>query len=124
MRRPFLIKLLLMLKKLLAASLLGIALGIIASRYLLVGSALSLIPWGVAGLLLGLWCPTYRTAASTGALYGFLLAFTFMLAGYQGSAPILSRLPFFAILGIVGAICGAALGLVGSFARRKFSRAA
>ena len=111
-----------MIKKLSAAALVGIALGIIASRYLLVGSFLSLIPWGIAGLLFGFWCLTYPTAISTGAFYGFLLAFTFTLSGYQGSAPILSRLPFFAALGIVGAVCGIGLGLVGSFARRKIGR--
>ena len=94
-------------------------LGIVGARYLFVGSALSLIPWGIAGLLIGLWCPTYREAIATGALYGFLLAFSFMVAGYQGAAPILTRVPFFAILGIVGLVCGVGLGIAGTFMRRK-----
>ena len=111
-----------MIKKLLAAALVGIALGIIASRYLLVGSFLSLIPWGIAGLLIGLWCSSYREAILIGACYGFLLAFTFMLAGYQGSAPTLTRLPFFAALGLVGALCGLGLGLIGCFAHQRFGR--
>ncbi|MDR3574409.1 MAG: hypothetical protein P4L50_11130 [Anaerolineaceae bacterium] len=111
-----------MIKKLAAAALVGIALGLIAARYLLVGSALSLIPWGITGVLFGLWRLTYRAAVLTGAVYGFLLAFTFMLAGYQGAAPTLSRLPFFAILGLVGAVCGIGLGLIGSFACRKIRR--
>jgi hypothetical protein len=104
-----------MLKKSLVAALVGIALGIIGSRYLFVGSALSLIPWGIAGLLFGMWCPTYRQAFAIGALYGFLLAFSFMMAGYGGSAPMFTRLPFFAILGLVGAVCGMVLGVIGSF---------
>ena len=111
-----------MIKKSLVAALVGIALGIIASRYLFVGSALSLFPWAIAGLLIGLWCPTYREAIAIGALYGFLLAFSFMLAGYQGTAPVLTRLPFFALLGLVGAVCGIGLGLIGSFASRKIKR--
>jgi hypothetical protein len=115
--------LLFMTKKLLAAALVGIALGIIASRFLLVGSFLSLIPWGIAGLLIGLWCSSYREAILIGACYGFLLAFSFMLAGYQGSAPTLTRLPFFAALGLVGALCGLGLGLIGCFAYQKFGRA-
>ncbi len=110
-----------MIKKLFVAVLVGIVLGIISSRYLLVGSALSLIPWGIAGLLFGLWCLTNREAIPIGGLYGFLVAFTFMAAGYQGSAPIITRLPFFAILGIIGAICGIGLGVTGSFFRRKIS---
>ena len=107
-----------MIKKSLVAALIGIVLGIIGSRYLFVGSALSLIPWGIAGLLFGLWCPTYRETIAIGALYGFLLAFSFMMSGYQGSVPVLTRLPFFAILGLVGAVCGIGLGVTGSFISR------
>jgi hypothetical protein len=113
-----------MIKKLAAAAGTGIALGIIGSRYLFVGSYLSLIPWGIIGLLIGLWCQTYPEAVWSGAVYGFLLAFSFMLAGYQGSAAILTRLPFFAILGLVGAACGIGLGVIGSFIHRKFRKAA
>ena len=108
-----------MIKKVIVAVAVGIVFGILSSRYVLVGSALSLVPWGIAGVLLGLWCPLFQEAVPIGALYGFLVAFTFMAAGYQGSAPILTRLPFFAILGIVGAICGIVLGVIGSFVRRK-----
>ena len=108
-----------MIKKVIVAVAVGIVFGILSSRYVLVGSALSLVPWGIAGVLLGLWCPLFREAVSIGALYGFLVAFTFMAAGYQGSAPILTRLPFFAILGIVGAVCGIVLGVIGSFVRRR-----
>jgi hypothetical protein len=108
-----------MIKRSLVAALVGIILGITGSRFLFIGSALSLIPWGIAGVLIGLWCPTYRGAIANGALYGFLLAFTFMLAGYTGSAPVFTRLPFFALLGIVGAVCGIGLGLIGSLIHRK-----
>jgi hypothetical protein len=34
---------------------------------------------------------------------------------YRGSAPVLTRLPFFAILGLVGVMCGIGLGVVGPF---------
>ena len=109
--------------KLFVVAVVGIILGIVASRYLLVGSGLSLIPWGIIGLLIGVWCPTYRQAIYVGALYGFLLAFSFMAAGYQGSAPILSRVPFFTALGIFGALCGLCLGLIGAFIHRKIGPA-
>src|ERR1700687_3492260 len=110
-----------MLKKLASAVLVGIVLGVVASRYLLVGSWLSLIPWGIVGLLFGWWCHGYRDGMTVGAVYGFLLAFSFMIAGYQGAATLISRLPFFAGLGLFGALCGVGLGVVGAFARKKLS---
>jgi len=103
--------------KLLLSALAGAVLGILCSRYLFVGSWLSLIPWAIVGLALGFWSGG-RTAWVNGAAYGFILSFLFMLAGYAGSAPLVSRLPFFALLGIFGAICGAALGLIGAYARK------
>jgi hypothetical protein len=109
-------------KKLLFAVLVGIVFGIISSRYLFVSSALSLVPWGIAGVLFGLWCPAYKEAIFSGIAYGFPLAFTFMAAGYQGLDPILGKLPFFALLGLVGAACGTGLAVIGSFLRRKFIR--
>jgi hypothetical protein len=100
--------------KLVTAIVAGVLLGIIGARYLFVGSWLSLIPWGIAGLALGGWCER-REALINGAIYGFVLAFTFMIAGYAGSAPVISRLPFFAILGVIGAVFGFALGWIGNF---------
>jgi hypothetical protein len=105
--------------KLFVAILAGAALGVIGSRYLFVGSWLSLVPWGIVGLALGLWEPRPRPALLNGALYGFALAFAFLIAGYSGSASLLSRLPFFALLALFGAFCGAALGWVGSWVRRS-----
>jgi hypothetical protein len=100
--------------KLVTAIVAGALLGIIGARYLLVGSWLSLIPWGIAGLALGAWCRR-REALINGTIYGFVLAFTFMIAGYSGNAPVISRLPFFAILGVIGGVCGFTLGWIGNF---------
>ena len=105
--------------RLVVAGVVGIVFGIISSHYLFVGSALSLIPWGIAGLLLGAWCPIYKNAIITGAVYGFVVAFTFMVAGYGGSDPVLSKSPFFIILGIVGAACGIGLSVIGSFGLKR-----
>ena len=90
----------------------GALLGIIGARYVFVGSWLSLMPWGIVGLAIGYWGDR-RAAMTNGAAYGFMLAFAFMVAGYSGTASLLSRLPFFAILGLFGAICGFVLGLLG-----------
>lgn len=106
----------------LVAVLAGAALGVIGARYLFVGSWLSLIPWGIAGLALGLWCTTLRQAISVGAAFGFAVAFVFMIAGYAGAAPVVTRLLPFAALGAVGAVCGLALGAIGYLVRARLAR--
>ena len=108
--------------KLLVAIFVGTALGIIASRYLFVGSWLSLILWAIAGLALGFWSQR-REAMINGTVYGFVLAFIFMVSGYSGSASLITRLPFFVILGAVGAVCGLILGFLGSLGREVIQKA-
>jgi len=98
--------------KLAVSILVGALLGTIGARYLFVGSALSLVPWGIAGLAIGYWGDS-RASMINGAAYGFALTFVFLVAGYTGSASLLSRLPFFALLGLFGAICGLVLGILG-----------
>ena len=94
-------------------ALVGAALGVIGARYVLVGSGWSLLPWGLAALLVGVLAGSRRVAALDGAVFGFALAFVFMVAGYDGTASLASRLPFFAVRGLVGAGCAAALAVVG-----------
>lgn len=101
-----------MLKVIIGAAA-GAVLGVVGARLLFVGSALSLIPWGLVALGLGLWSSSPRQAVIVGASYGFVLAFVFMVAGYGGEAPLVSRLAPFALLGCVGAVCGIILGLLG-----------
>jgi len=101
----------------------GSVLGLIASRYLFVGSWLSLIPWTIAGLALGAWCARVESLG-VGAVYGFFLVFVFMATGYAGSAPLVGRLPAFAVLGLIGAVCGLVLGVLGSFTSTLWERMA
>ena len=74
----------------------------------------TLVPWGLAALALG-----YRAGkgegAIAGALYGFVLCFVFTLATYGGAAPAITRVPFVTALGLVGALCGLLVALVGAF---------
>lgn len=107
--------------KTLAAIGIGSLLGVIGSRYLFVGSWLSLIPWGIIGLALGAW-NSRRGSMLNGAVYGFCLAFVFMLAGYAGAAPWFTRIPFFAVLGLVGAVCGFVLGILGYWLKLGFNK--
>ncbi len=101
------------MKKSIIATALGIFLGTAAS-YVLFLQIWTLVPWGLAGLALG-----YRAKGIeryvTGALYGFALAFVFMVANYRGADSLLGRLPAFSLLGLFGGVCGIALTLTGSF---------
>ena len=90
---------------------LGLALAVAASHALFLGWW-TLLPWGIAGVVLGLWTRKGETALA-GALYGFVLSFTFMVVGYTGNASLISRLPFFGLLGLFGGLCGLVLSLAG-----------
>ncbi len=106
------------MKKTVAATLLGLILGILAARYVLVGSWFNLVPWGIAGVAIG-YFGTKNESVVNGVVYGFILVFVFMIEGYSGTHSLVSRLPFFAILGVFGAACGLGLGLVGFQIRTK-----
>src|SRR3954470_17096570 len=86
---------------LLAAGAVGAILGFVCARLVLVGSGLSLVPWGIAGIAVGSLSDTRRRAAVLGAVYGFALAYVFMVAGYDGSAALLTRLAPFLVFGAV-----------------------
>ena len=105
----------------LMAVVLGAVPGVIGARFLFVGSGLGLIPWALAALALGAWC-TRAQALGVGAVDGFAFAFVFMVAGYSGSSPLLGRLPAFALLGLVGAVCGLVLAWLGATVRHLTRR--
>jgi hypothetical protein len=77
------------------------------------GPVFVLLPWAIIGCLLGLYSPTKKSALCNGAAYGFSIAYSFMLAGYSGTAPITTRLAPFMVLGLVGALGGLVLAYVG-----------
>jgi hypothetical protein len=100
--------------RLLLSVLVGAALGFLCGTVLLVGSGLSLVPWSVAGIVVGALSTSRAEAVRNGAAYGFALAYVFMIAGYDGSAALHTRLAPFLVLGAVGAACGAALAVIGA----------
>jgi hypothetical protein len=108
--------------KVMVSILAGSLLGLIGARYVFVGSWLSLIPWGMVGLLIGYWSQK-REWLVNGSCYGFAMTFVFMLAGYGGSASLISRMPFFAILGLFGGLCGLVLGLMGFEIKQRLTNA-
>jgi len=90
----------------------GVVLGFLGSRLLFLQWA-TLIPWGIGGLVVGAISQDRRQALVGGAAYGFVVGFTFTAASYGGADPLLSKVPFFAIFGLVSAAFGIALTLAG-----------
>jgi uncharacterized membrane protein (UPF0136 family) len=86
------------------------------------GSAIVLIPWALVNLVIGAFSKTKKVAIMNGAVYGFALAYVFMLAGYNGEAPVSTKILPFIIFGVIGAMCGAALALVSFVIRNNFNR--
>ncbi len=81
------------------------------------GPAIVLIAWALIGILLGIFCASRRSALLNGAVYGFALAYVFMVAGYNGQDPIHTKLLPFVIFGIVGALGGSTLAIIGLFVK-------
>ena len=102
--------------RIIAAIFLGVVLGFIGAHMLNL-QWFTLVPWGIAGIALGLGA-TRLKAILAGAVYGFILCFVFMLAGYNGAAPVITRLPFFAVIGLFGASCGIVVSWIGSILKR------
>ncbi len=100
---------------LVAAILVGALLGVLGARVLFVDSALSLVPWSVAGLVLGaVFADSRRQTRGVGAAYGFALAYSFMIASYDGASAVAGKLLPFLPFGVFGAICGTLLAIVGA----------
>jgi hypothetical protein len=81
--------------------------------------AATLIPWAVAGLVIGAITRDRREAVLAGATYGFVLGFSFMVFGYDGTDPVVAKVPFFALLGIVSAGFAVTLSLAGRWIRSR-----
>jgi uncharacterized membrane protein len=106
--------------KILAAGAVGVIVGFSAKYYQTLG-AWSIVPWGIVGLAIGFWC-SRRESFYAGALYGFCLCFFFMVGGYSGAASVISRVPFFAIIGLFGAVCGIAASVAGYYLKTAYNR--
>ena len=104
------------------AAVLGLVLGYAGSQLLNLQWA-TLIPWALGGLAVGAVCRVRSEALVAGLAYGFVLGFSFMVVGYNGTDPIVGKLPFFAIIGVVSAAFGGVLAFVGWFRWHGWNRA-
>lgn len=93
------------------AVLVGVTLGYLGARVVFVNSALSLIPWGLAALAIGVAILGRALALAAAAAFGFSVSLAFMLFGYAGEDSTLSRILPFSVLGLFGAFCAMCLAL-------------
>jgi hypothetical protein len=100
----------------------AIALGLLGARIVLVGSWLSLIPWGIACLVIGLATRTWRATLILGAVFGVTVVFAFEIFGYQSTAPLARAVPLFALISVVGGVAAAAGAAAGHALRMLTSR--
>jgi hypothetical protein len=84
----------------------GFVMSFISSRYLFVGSGLSLIPWGILSLLFGVMARSMSEATRLGAIYGFSQAFIFLWLDKAGNTPSGQFLTLFAIISGLGILAG------------------
>jgi hypothetical protein len=94
----------------------GLALGFVG------GPAIILLPWALVALAIGILSVGRKMAAVNGLVFGFVAAFTFMLAGYDGQAAIITRVFPFGVLGLVGALYAVVFSVVGNVVYRRIQR--
>ena len=104
-----------------ASAVVGLAIGTLYGQSH-AGPVLSLGTWGIAGLVFGAASARWKLSTAAGAVFGFTVSLFFLVAGYQGAKPIYSPLPFFVLLSVFGAACGAVLGALGWLVRKRVLR--
>jgi hypothetical protein len=82
----------------LSAALVGVAAGYIG------GPVYILIPWAIMGLALGALSGTRGAALLLGGVFGFAASYVFVIHGYAGAQPLVTRLAPFLIFGLIGAV--------------------
>lgn len=101
---------------LIASIVAGLVLGILG------GPAIILLPWALVSAAIGIFSTSKKTAAINGSVFGFIAAFAFMISGYNGQAPVVTRLFPFALLGLVGAVYAVLFSFVGHVIYRRLKR--
>jgi hypothetical protein len=86
------------------------------------GPVYILIPWAIIGLVIGALSVARGAALLNAGVFGFAASYVFVIHGYAGKQPLITRLAPFVIFGLIGAVCGLILGIVGYEARRLLPR--
>jgi len=93
--------------------IIALILGIASSTVMFVGSYLALIPWAIAGIMIGILSKNFKDSLFAGILYGIVLPISFFISGDK-------KLDFskiyllLLILAVIGSVCGAILVFCGN----------
>lgn len=91
----------------LISAFVGIVVGFLSTRGVLLGSWLDLFLWGAAGVIIGLFVSEKKILARSGLLYGFFVTFSFLMTGFRGASDkFVGFLIFSIFLSAIGALCG------------------
>jgi len=74
--------------------------------------------WAAAAFVCGAIARSRREAILAGLVFGVVVSIVFLARGYAGVEPLVTRLPFFALLALFGAACGALISGATAVARR------
>jgi hypothetical protein len=99
----------------------ALIMAIVNSRWLFVGSGLTLIPWALITLVWGFTSTDARMARRQGAVYGFFQSFLFLWidkSGHLGFGQFIALVCIIFSLSMLAAIC-AAIGARLAFALKK-----
>jgi hypothetical protein len=99
--------------------LVGVMLGLLAARFLFVGSSLSLLVWAAVAVGVGVVAPSIRVALGGGAILGFTTVWSFIGFGYHGARPIAEEAVPFTLIAVLGAIGAAVVALLACFIRTR-----
>jgi hypothetical protein len=78
--------------------------------------------WAAVAILCGAIARSSRDAILAGLIFGFVVSLFFLAGGYNGAEPLVTRLPFFVVLALFGAGCGAVISGLVDLARRALRR--
>jgi len=80
----------------------------LSSRYIFVGSAMSLLPWGVIAVAWGVSSTDKHIALRRGAVYGFFQSFIFLWIDKRGALSVGQFLALCAIITALGLLAAGA----------------
>ncbi len=111
-----------MKQKIFRSIVVGILVGLISTYPIELGIVPSIVLWGMAGIVLGLFIEGKKDIIRSGILYGVFLSIFFLFSRFGGSADkILPYTLFVAGMSAVGAVGGLITVFIGSRLRQKKS---
>ena len=103
------------------AALFGVALALVAYFLFFHGPLvwLNLVVWALVTGIIGFRSTTWRMSIIDSAVVGFAIVLSYSILGYQGASSLITAIPAFAAIALVGAVGTTAMGVLGHFVRTR-----